>query len=287
MVIYPAAVQGDAAVPEITAALERAAERDECDVLIVGRGGGSLEDLWAFNEEAVARAIHSSPIPVVSAVGHEIDVTIADLVADRRAATPSAAAELVVPEQTEWRRELERSLSRMAMRVQRTLDDRSQALDWLARRLSAGSPSGTLRRQSAKLDSLYGTLVAAMKYDLVVRARGVDSIRGRMLRYTPDAAVERGVLRLNATWQRLRSAGQNQVERLRQRLRIARRSLDAVSPLATLDRGYAIVTDAESGRLITDAKEAPAGHRVVARLARGRLDATVERSTEDDSDAKP
>ena len=280
VVIYPAAVQGDAAVPEISAALERAVRRAECDVLIVGRGGGSLEDLWAFNEEAVARAIHASPIPVVSAVGHETDVTIADLVADRRAATPSAAAELVAPEQTEWRRRLGVALSRMAANVRRALDDRAQTLDWQSRRLSAASPAGTVRRQDDQLRALSRSIARAMRYDLVVRGNDIAGLHARLRAAAPDAAVERRLHRLEAVSQRLRTAGLNHVERLQQTLRLAARSLDAVSPLATLDRGYAIVTDAESGKLITAASQAPAGRRIEARLAEGRLRATVDSSDE-------
>ena len=280
VVVYPAAVQGDNAVPEIAGAIATAAARQECDVLIVGRGGGTLEDLWAFNEEIVARAIHASPIPVVSAVGHEIDVTIADLVADQRAATPSAAAELVVPEQAEWQRELARASRRMAATMQRLVEDRYQTLDTLGRRLTSVSPAGTLRRQAGQLAALRRALHAAMRYDFAVRRNEVAELRARMLRATPAAALQRQAHRLESALQRLRSAGQIRLERVRSRLGLAARSLDSVSPLATLDRGYAIVTDAERDGLITDAADAPPGTRIKARLASGRLLATVEQADE-------
>jgi exodeoxyribonuclease VII large subunit len=147
VIIYPAAVQGDAAPGELIAALSTAISRDECDVLIMGRGGGSLEDLWAFNDEQLARAIVDCPIPIVSAVGHEVDFTIADFVADVRAATPSGAAEIVVPNQDDWLRHIAVFATRIARVGQRALEDRAQELDWLGKRLLAGSPAATLRGQ--------------------------------------------------------------------------------------------------------------------------------------------
>ncbi|MDZ7770078.1 MAG: exodeoxyribonuclease VII large subunit [Woeseiaceae bacterium] len=139
VIIYPSAVQGAAAVPELLAALDSAVRRDECDVLIIGRGGGSLEDLWAFNDEGLARALHACPIPVVSAVGHEVDFTIADFVADLRAPTPSGAAEQVVPDQAAWQRSLQALAERLNAHIGRRLEARQQQLDWLAKRLAQGS----------------------------------------------------------------------------------------------------------------------------------------------------
>ena len=280
VVVYPAAVQGAAAVPELTAALDTAAERAECDVLIVGRGGGSLEDLWAFNEEAVARAIRQSPIPVISAVGHEVDVTIADLVADRRAPTPSGAAEIAVPEQQEWRRHVDRAASRLASLVRRELDDRYQALDWLGRRLTVASPARRLEQQRERLVTLTRSLTTALRHDLVVRGRRIDAAHASLLRHSPAARVERLTATVDGLGRRLGVAGRNAVERLRARLNLAGRALDAVSPLATLERGYAIVTDARTGRLLTDAASTSPGAEIRARLARGSVIATVKGSDE-------
>src|SRR5210317_372961 len=151
VIIYPAAVQGEAAPGELMAALDTAIRRDECDVLIIGRGGGSLEDLWAFNDEALARAIADCPIPIVSAVGHEVDFTISDFVADVRAPTPSGAAEIVVPSQRDWLHRISALALRIGRIGERKLDDRAQALDWLGRRLVAASPKATLRRQHDSL----------------------------------------------------------------------------------------------------------------------------------------
>ena len=192
VVIYPAAVQGDAAPAELIAALASATSRDECDVLIIGRGGGSLEDLWAFNDEQLARAIADSPIPIVSAVGHEIDFTIADFVADLRAPTPSGAAEIIVPDQEDWLRTLNSLATRIARIGRRTVEDLGQTLDWLGRRLVQTSPSATLQRSGTRLTSLIQRLsgaarssVAGVSHRLDLAMRGLHSV-------SPLATLERG-----------------------------------------------------------------------------------------------
>lgn len=233
VIIYPAAVQGEAAPAELAAALRLAVDRNECDVLIIGRGGGSLEDLWAFNDEGLARAIATSTIPIVSAVGHEVDFTIADFVADVRAATPSGAAELVVPDRSDWLRTVNSFAARIARLGQRALEDRAQTLDWLARRLAQGSPGAMLQRSAARLDNLR---------------------------------------------QRLRSGATVALTQNSHRLELAMRGLNAVSPLATLDRGYAIVEDAVTGKVLLSSLDAKPGNDIRARLAKGEIIATVKSS---------
>jgi exodeoxyribonuclease VII large subunit len=277
VVIYPTAVQGETAAAEIAAALRVAESRNECDVLIVGRGGGSLEDLWPFNEEVVARAIAACSIPTVSAVGHEVDVTIADLVADLRAPTPSGAAELVVPDQAEWQRQLNSAASRIATLGRRYLEDRFQALDWLGRRLTQSSPAATLERQRAWLVNLRQVMTAAMRHEITDRGRLIEVARARLLQHSPASVVQRTIGRHEALRQRLIGAGRRHLERSGQRLNLATRALDSVSPLATLDRGYAIVTDAASGRVLTDASRVNEGQPIRAKLASGELEATVTR----------
>ena len=275
VVIYPVAVQGDAAVPEITSALHIAARRAECDVLIVGRGGGSLEDLWAFNEEVLARAIRQSPIPVISAVGHEVDFTIADLVADHRAPTPSGAAEIVVPDQEEWLRGFDAKLTRFDTLMRRILEDRYQSVDWLAKRLTQSSPISMVARQSARLESLRNGLLAAIRHDLIVRERAIDRIDSRLKQQSPIMRIRQSGLELKALQQRLQAASKTNVERLANRLSLAKRALNSVSPLATLERGYAIVTDTSSGKTLTDAAVVAAGTNIEATLSRGRISAVV------------
>jgi exodeoxyribonuclease VII large subunit len=279
VVIYPVAVQGDAAVGEITSALDTAARRAECDVLIVGRGGGSLEDLWAFNEEVLARAIRQCPIPVISAVGHEVDFTIADLVADRRAPTPSGAAEIVVPDQEEWLRGFDARLTRFATLIQRVLENRYQSVDWLAKRLKQSSPISTVARQTARLESLRNRLLAAIRHDLMVRERAIDRIESSLKQQSPIMRIRQSGLELKALQQRLRAASKTNVERLANRLSLAKRALNSVSPMATLQRGYAIVTDTASGKTLTDAAAVAAGANIEATLSRGRISAVVTAAT--------
>ena len=257
VVIYPAAVQGESAPAELIAALQAAIRREESDVLIIGRGGGALEDLWGFNDEQLARAIFASPIPVVSAVGHEVDFTIADFVADVRAPTPSGAAEIVVPDRNDWLRAISSLAGRVARLGERALEDKAQSLDWLSRRLFQGSPHATLRRQEARLRE-YGHRIAA-------------AMRQAAFRQRP---------RLTSLTQRLLGSGRNAVKITSHRLELAMRGLHSVSPLATLERGYAIVEDVETGKVLVDATATKPGTDIRARLSKGELIATVK-STQD------
>jgi exodeoxyribonuclease VII large subunit len=276
VVIYPAAVQGDLAPAELIAALETAVRRDECDVLIVGRGGGSLEDLWAFNDEGLARAIAACPIPVVSAVGHEVDFTIADFVADVRAPTPSGAAEIVVPSQQDWLHRINTLAIRIGRIGERAVQDRAQQLDWLNKRLFTASPAATLRRQRDSLRENSTRLVAAMRRQLLQLAGESRGLRGELLQQSPALAVQRSIGRLAALQQRLAATTHDSLSRLDHRVALLARALHGVSPLATLDRGYAIVLDA-NGKALTDAARAAQGDEIRARLAKGELRATVTR----------
>ncbi len=275
VVIYPAAVQGDAAPGELIGALQAAVRRDECDVLILTRGGGSLEDLWAFNDERLARAIAECPLPVVSAVGHEVDFTIADFVADVRAPTPSGAAELVVPDRGDWLRAIETIATRIARQGRRTLENRAQALDWLGRRLVRASPAARVARQQDLLREHAGRLAAAMRRDLHARGSRLFTLNRALLQASPAVRVQRAVGRAAQLQQRLAAAGRGRVADAGHRLRLTARALDAVSPLATLDRGYAIVTDAATGKALTRAAQVETGADVRARLAHGELLATI------------
>ncbi|HWM28637.1 MAG TPA: exodeoxyribonuclease VII large subunit [Woeseiaceae bacterium] len=287
VVIYPSPVQGDAAVPGLIAALEVAARRNECDVLIIGRGGGSLEDLWAFNEESLARAISACPIPIVSGVGHEIDVTIADFAADVRAPTPSGAAELVTPDQLEWQRAVDTLSARLAQQTRRRLENGFQALDWLSRRLNQCSPAARVRQQAARLKDLNKALAGAMRHDFTRRGRLLDHARARFLARSPIPRLERTSQRLVLVQARLSRFGTRTVERLHTRLRFAERALNSVSPLSTLTRGYAIVTDEATGRVLMNSEAIAPGQVVKARLARGSLRATVTETDQEPSSSAP
>jgi len=284
VVIYPTAVQGEWAAAQITETLSTAVRRDECDVLIIARGGGSLEDLWSFNEEIVARAIAACPIPTVSAIGHEVDFTIADLVADVRAPTPTAAAELVVPDQAEWQRQLETKAARFASLGRRYLEDRFQSLDYLSRRLAQSSPATTVARQSDWLRNLQLVLAGVIRHDLTSRARNLETIRSRLLQRSPAIRVQQSIGKLGELQQRLNVSGAGIVANRKQQLLLAARALDSVSPLATLERGYSIVSDAVTGKILTDVSAVKEGTKIHAQLARGTFQATVNKTENGSSD---
>ncbi|GAB4290328.1 MAG: exodeoxyribonuclease VII large subunit [Thiohalomonadaceae bacterium] len=273
VVIYPVPVQGSGAGEQIAAAIRRAGERAECDVLIVGRGGGSLEDLWAFNEEVVARAIHASPLPIVSAVGHEIDFTIADFVADRRAPTPSAAAELLSPDREEMRTQLLRQRIRLARSFQRQMRHKRERLAALQKRLK--HPGRRLQEIAQRLDEMEQRLSRASRHLLRHAGSRLAALHARLERHTPLYRVQALQTRHNELQRRLHRAAAQHLERLNRRLAQAAHTLDAVSPLATLGRGYAIVTSADGSVLRAAAQTAP-GAQVQARLGQGRLLCRVE-----------
>jgi exodeoxyribonuclease VII large subunit len=284
VVIYPTAVQGEWAPAQITEAIATAIQRAECDVLIVTRGGGSLEDLWSFNEEIVARSIAACPIPVVSAIGHEVDFTITDLVADLRAPTPTAAAELVVPDQADWQRQLDTKAARIADLGRRYLEDRFQTLDYLSRRLTQSSPATTLARQGDWLRNLQMVLAGVIRHDLSSRVHNLATVRSRLLQLSPALRVQQSIGKLGELQQRLNVSGAAVVASRQQRLMLAATALDSVSPLATLGRGYSIVSDTVSGKILTDASAVKVGTEIRAQLAQGALQATVSKTESDNSD---
>lgn len=229
VLVFPTPVQGAAATPAIVSAIDNAAARGDCDVLILARGGGSIEDLWCFNDERVARAIRRCSIPVVTGIGHEIDFTIADFAADVRAPTPSGAAELVVPDRRTLLATVDAARSRLQAAMLRQLTRATQRSTELSARLQRAHPGSRLRQQTQRLDEL----------DM-----------------------------------RLRRAWESRFTLATQRLQLAQRGLDAISPLATLARGYAIVTGPD-GSVVQDAQQLAKGDLIEARLAQGRVRARV------------
>jgi exodeoxyribonuclease VII large subunit len=278
VVIYPVQVQGEQAKHDIVAALATAGLRAECDVLIVARGGGSLEDLWAFNEEIVARAIRACPIPVVSGVGHETDFTLADLAADLRAPTPSGAAELVVPDWREWRDRL-RALARgAALATTGALGRRRERAAALERRLLRTHPGFVLRQHGQRLDELLGRLAGGVRRALRLRRLQAAHAATRLRAATPRALLERRAAALSAQRLRLAAAARARLAAGSGRLAVAVATLNACSPLNTLQRGYAIVTDTATGAVLRRAADLRPGQAVSARLAEGGFEAVV-RST--------
>lgn len=252
--IYGVPVQGDEAAPAIVAAFAAANRHAWAQIIVAGRGGGSLEDLWAFNEEPVARAIFESEIPVVSAVGHEIDFSISDFVADLRAPTPSAAAELISPDQHMLKRNLAALKSQLQQRCINQLQQLSQKLDHLSHRLLQQHPGQRLQQHRKLLQQSRQRLLTAM-------ARVVPERR----RYLQELVSHR-----------LLPAGIRIVPERKRLLQDLARTLNAVSPLPTLARGYAIVTDAESGAAITSVDDVEAKQRLITQLSDGQIFSKVE-----------
>lgn len=306
--LVASAVQGDAAPGELVSALQRVARwvasaPDQApDLLLIGRGGGSLEDLWAFNDEQVARQIVASPIPVISAVGHEVDVTISDLVADVRAPTPSAAAELAVPDRQDWLASFSAAATRLRLLQQRRLQHAAQLLDHLSRRLR--HPGQLLRDRMQRLDELelrhrrawlrsrqqraerlrhldHRLRAASPQARLLQHGRRLDSLRRRLARLAPSQQqVPRARARLQELQARLQHGQQQTLARARTEHRRLARALNAYNPLAVVERGYAIISrpasgDASFGEVIRSPDQVSRGDQLEARLAGGRLQLEV------------
>jgi exodeoxyribonuclease VII large subunit len=278
VLIYPVPVQGAQAAAEIIAALEQACRRAECDVLILARGGGSLEDLWAFNDERLARAIAAASIPIVTGIGHEVDFTIADFAADVRAPTPSAAAEMVVPDAEEWRTAFVRFALRLQRAMRRRLDSEDERLRWLTGRAALVSPTARLGAQAQRLDELEQCLVRALRRRLSEHAERLRWLARRAALVSPATRLAQQLQRLESLRQELHRAWRQALNSRRERLLPLVRTLNAVSPLATLQRGYAIVS-VDGGAILRDAAEAKPGTIIEARLAHGRIRAKVEGSS--------
>lgn len=274
VIIYPAPVQGQGAARKITAMIARADARRECDVLILARGGGSLEDLWAFNEESVARAMFDCQTPLVSGIGHEIDFSIADFVADRRAPTPSAAAELASPEAAELSAGLRGYAERLSQTQSNRLQQQKQRLDHLSRRLV--HPGQGLRQYAQRIDEYALRLGHRIEKRLAQDRLRLSGINARINDQNPAGGLARQTQCLTHLKQRSKRAIGNIISAAGQRLDALDQILQTVGPLATLERGYAIVTEHRSGRIVREAKDLQAGDALRIRIARGEIDARVE-----------
>ncbi len=272
--VYPVPVQGAAAAPAIVEALALASERADCDVLILARGGGSLEDLWAFNDERVARAIRACSLAVISGVGHEIDFTIADFAADARAPTPSGAAEMAVPDRVALLEALARTGARLAAGMRRELRVAVSRMDSVRARLRLAHPGLRLAHQGQRLDDLELRLAAALRGSLQGAQHRLSRLEARLQPHSPQRLAGDLRVRIERLTTRLKHAMDGELSRLLHRLDLAQRTLQTASPLATLARGFAIVTRAD-GTLVTDAAAVTPGEQIETRLASGRLRSRV------------
>ncbi|RMA86481.1 MULTISPECIES: exodeoxyribonuclease VII large subunit [Enterobacter] len=273
--IYPTAVQGDDAPGQIVRAIELANARQECDVLIVGRGGGSLEDLWSFNDERVARAIFASLIPVVSAVGHETDVTIADFVADLRAPTPSAAAEVVSRNQLELLRQIQNGQQRLEMAMDYFIANRTRRFTQLHHRLQQQHPQLRLARQQTVLERLRQRMSVAVDAQLKRAVSRQQRVTQRLNQQNPQPKIYRAQTRIQQLEYRLAETVRARLSTTRERFGNAVTHLEAVSPLSTLARGYSVTT-ATDGKVLKQTKQVNTGDVLTTRLSDGWVESEVK-----------
>jgi len=276
VLIYPVSVQGEMAKHEIVDALTLANQRNECDALILARGGGSLEDLWAFNEETVAIAIHQSKLPIISAVGHEVDFTIADLVADFRAPTPSAAAELISPEQQSWLNNFAQIAKRLHENLRGQLNESKQRLGTLQHRLNRAHPGTQLQTHAQRLDDCYNRLQQTPKHFLPQHQLRASQLNSQLLNNNPQQTIHLKKQVLEASQHQLNQSIQHKLQQAKLRFSKSHQALETLSPLATLSRGYSISKNATSSRIINSVKAVNIGDKINIQLNDGELFAHVE-----------
>ncbi|MGG3282511.1 exodeoxyribonuclease VII large subunit [Paenibacillus solani] len=270
-ILYPVLVQGKGAAPSIVKAIQVMNDMAEADVLIVGRGGGSLEELWAFNEEIVARAIYQSDIPIISAVGHETDFTIADFVADLRAATPTAAAELAVPSSAELRGQLLQKQRQLNQGLQQRLKRSRERLSSLQRSPVLIYPRRYMLQHAERLDMLTQQLQSSLKSRLSLTRQRQLSLHRGLIRFNPRTQVEIAVKRKEQANRQLMNAMQLIMKSKMSELQTEIRHLDALSPLKIMSRGYSLVYDEKEQKLVKSIDEVQLGDLVNVRVTDGRL----------------
>ncbi|KOR88655.1 exodeoxyribonuclease VII large subunit [Paenibacillus solani] len=281
-ILYPVLVQGKGAAPSIVKAIQMMNDMAEADVLIVGRGGGSLEELWAFNEEIVARAIYQSDIPIISAVGHETDFTIADFVADLRAATPTAAAELAVPSSAELRGQLVQKQRQLNQGLQQRLKRSRERLSSLQRSPVLIYPRRYMLQHAERLDMLTQQLQSNLKSRLsLTRERQLSLHRG-LIRYNPRTQVEIAAKRKEQANRQLMNAMQLIMKTKMSQLQTEIRHLDALSPLKIMSRGYSLVYDEKEQKLVKSIDEVQLGDLVNVKVTDGQLQCQVWGMKEDE-----
>ncbi len=273
VIIYPVAVQGNGSAAMIATALATAGQRNECDVIILARGGGSLEDLWSFNEERVARAIFNSRIPVITGIGHETDFTIADFVCDQRAPTPSAAAELASPDRNKLAELVHNQQGWLINSMLRQLDQYRQILAYCERKLP--NPVKQLQTISQRIDDISLRSQRAIKSRIKLELAQVSRLRAEMGRFNPVQRLGHYRDKCQYLHEQLRAGIVYTLREATNRLGRSAHALQTVSPLSTLDRGYAIVIEPTSGRILRDVSTIKPGDAVNTRIANGSFDSLV------------
>lgn len=274
IIIYPTLVQGDEAAKKIAKMITLANMRNECDLLIVGRGGGSLEDLWPFNEEIVARAIFESKLPIISAVGHEVDFTIADFVADLRAATPSAAAELISRDTSDQLKDLKTLEQQIAMAMDNFILKKNEQLQKLRHNLQTQHPQVKLAKQQTALLAQSRSLNAAIEQFLLSYSNKLQQLDNKLQRSSPSNKIQYFQQIINQKKQLLSSLTHQYLTQAKHNIALQASQLNAVSPLATLERGYSITAD-EQNQVVRSVKQVKQGDRLTTKIPTGIITSTV------------
>ena len=276
VLIYPVSVQGEASKTQIETAIRRANIDKTCDVLILARGGGSIEDLWSFNEENVAKAIYNSEIPIACGVGHEIDFTIADFVADLRAPTPSAAAELITPDRNQLLTDIIQTQLWMTQTIKQNIKQKRQRLEWIDARLQLQKPSNKIQQQAQRLDELNIRLQQKMTSLLRDKKTQTNNLNSRLKSNTPSRKLAEQEQAFSHFSARLHQSINKKIQQEQSNFKIQIAMLDSISPLKTLERGYSIIKDSDSGDLITSTAKLKPKQKIVIKLKDGEASAQIE-----------
>lgn len=276
VLIYPVAVQGESAKTQIETAIRRADTDKKCDVIILARGGGSLEDLWSFNEENVAKAIYNAETPIICGVGHEIDFTIADFVADLRAPTPSAAAELVTADKNQLLTDVIQNQLYLQQKIKSDIKQKQQKLDWLTSRLQLQKPSNRIQQQAQRLDDVDTLLHQLMGKLLENKRLVVENLRARIKSNNPTTRINESKQRIHYSKTRLSQAIKTKLQQSHSRFEIQMATLDSASPLKTLERGYAIIKNASTNKLLSTSNKLKPKLKIKIQLKDGESNATID-----------
>jgi exodeoxyribonuclease VII large subunit len=274
VIIYPSLVQGNQAPDQLIRAIEIANQRQECDVLLLARGGGSMEDLCPFNDEQLAYTIFESEIPIVSGVGHEIDFTIADFVADHRAPTPTGAAEIASPKQQDILYNAQQQQIKLTQYILKHLQELKQTVTWLKKRIQ--HPGQRIQQWTQRLDYIERHLISSQLHAIRHYDNQLHSSEQKLQHFNPLVIIDGNKTKSLLLQQRLMSAMEKTLEQSKQQLQKLSYTLDAVSPLNTLKRGYAIVSDQTTNKVIISHKSVKVGQTITARLAQGSIQCTVD-----------
>ena len=275
VLIYPVAVQGETSKTQIESAIRKVDIDNKCDVLILSRGGGSIEDLWPFNEENVAKAIYNAKTPIITGVGHEIDFTIADFVADLRAPTPSAAAELVTPDREHLLTESIQTRLWLIQTINQSIKQKHQDLNWLTNRLLIQKPANKIQQQTQRLDELENRLFTQFSKNMDQKHIQINALLSRLQSNLPQKKILEQKKSLDQLSSRLKISIQSHLINKESKFQIQMTKLDAISPLRTLDRGYSIVKDKHTNSLVSSINQTKNNQDVLIKFKDGEVNANI------------